>query len=164
MRTLIADDDFTNRLLLQTFLGRYGECHVTVNGREAVEAFRAARAAGQKYDLVCLDIMMPEMDGHAALRAIREEEAKAGIFSKGAKILMTTALSEGKDVVAAFQGLCDSYLVKPISPVRLLQDLKQFGLVKSGPGARGRGPGAGESSCAAHLQSRRSGSRFNGKP
>ena len=40
MRTLIVEDDFTSRLLLQTVLSRYGECHVAINGKEAVEAFR----------------------------------------------------------------------------------------------------------------------------
>jgi two-component system chemotaxis response regulator CheY len=130
MKTLIVDDDFTNRLLLQTFLGRYGECHIAVNGREALEAVLAARVSGHKYDLICLDIMMPEMDGHTALRAIREDEANSGIFSKGVKVIMTTALGEVKDVVTAFQGLCDAYLVKPINTARLLEELKGFGLVR----------------------------------
>jgi two-component system chemotaxis response regulator CheY len=130
MKTLIVDDDFTNRLLLQTFLGRYGECHIAVNGKEAVDAFHTAMEAGSRYDLICMDIMMPEMDGHTALRKIRAQEASAGIFSKAAKVFMTTALGEVKDVATAFEGLCDAYLIKPISPARLLQDLKTFGLVR----------------------------------
>jgi two-component system chemotaxis response regulator CheY len=63
MRTLIVEDDFTSRLLLQSFLSVYGECHIAVNGREAVAAFRAAQERPQAYDLICMDIMMPEMDG-----------------------------------------------------------------------------------------------------
>ena len=47
MRTLIVEDDFTSRLLLQSFLSQYGECHIAVNGKEAVEAFRAAQESGQ---------------------------------------------------------------------------------------------------------------------
>jgi len=50
MRTLIVEDDFTSRLLLQTFLAKYGECHVAVNGKEAVAAFKAAEESGQYYD------------------------------------------------------------------------------------------------------------------
>jgi two-component system chemotaxis response regulator CheY len=73
--------------------------------------------------------MMPEMDGHAAMRAIREKEANAGLFSKGVKIVMMTALADVKDVGAAFQGLCDSYLMKPINLRRLLGELKGFGLI-----------------------------------
>lgn len=130
MKTLIVDDDFTSRLVLQSFLSRYGECHIAVNGKEAVEAFRSASEDREKYDLVCMDIMMPEMDGQAAIRAIREQEASASIFSTGVKIFMTTARGEVKDVIMAFQGLCDSYLVKPINLANLLEDLKGFGLVQ----------------------------------
>jgi two-component system chemotaxis response regulator CheY len=129
MKTLIVEDDFTSRLFLQTVLSRFGECHIAVNGREAVEAFRAALESGERYDLICMDIMMPEMDGQAAIRLIREREANAGLFSKGVKIVMTTALADVKDVSAAFQGLCDSYLMKPINVRRLLGELKGFGLI-----------------------------------
>jgi two-component system chemotaxis response regulator CheY len=44
MHTLIVEDDFTSRLLLQTFLSRYGECFVAVNGQEAVERLSAYRS------------------------------------------------------------------------------------------------------------------------
>jgi two-component system, chemotaxis family, chemotaxis protein CheY len=125
-----VDDDFTSRLLLQTFLSRYGECHIAVNGREAVAAFRCALEDRQEYDLICMDIMMPEMDGQTAIRAIREYEANAGIFSKGVRIIMTTALGEIKDVSGAFQGLCDGYLLKPISTAKLIEDLRASGLVQ----------------------------------
>ncbi|MFY9742801.1 MAG: response regulator, partial [Candidatus Sulfotelmatobacter sp.] len=92
MRTLIVEDDFTSRLLLQSFLAQYGECHIAVNGTEAVAAFRAALENQQPYDLICMDIMMPEMDGQAAIQEIRAIEEAGGIISSnGAKIIMTTA-------------------------------------------------------------------------
>jgi two-component system, chemotaxis family, chemotaxis protein CheY len=130
MKTLIVEDDFTSRLFLQTVLSRYGECHIAVNGKEAVDAFRLAGEAKQTYDLICMDIMMPEMDGQAAMRAIREQEAASGIFTKGVKIVMTTALADIKDVSKAFQGLCDAYLTKPISARKLIENLRGFGLVQ----------------------------------
>jgi PleD family two-component response regulator len=68
MRTLIVEDNHTNRLLLQSVLSIYGECHIAVNGREAVAAFRVAQERGKMYDLICMDIMMPEMDGQTALK------------------------------------------------------------------------------------------------
>src|SRR5664279_4040029 len=52
LRMLLVEDDFASRLLLRTFLSRYGECHIAVNGREAVEAFRSASERGQGYDLI----------------------------------------------------------------------------------------------------------------
>ena len=129
MKTLIVEDDFTSRLFLQTFLSRYGECHIAVNGREAVKAFRMAAGDGSPYDLICMDIMMPEMDGQEALRQVRAlEEARGILPPHGAKIVMTTALKEIKEVFRSFEALCDAYLVKPINTAELLGKLKALGL------------------------------------
>jgi two-component system chemotaxis response regulator CheY len=130
MNTLIVEDDFTCRLLLQSFLSQYGECHVAVNGKEALEAFRAAQKSGKAYDLICMDIMMPEMDGQTAVREIRAIEEAGGTFSSsGVKIIMTTALDDVKNVVQSYKALCDAYLFKPIDTGRLLGHLKEFHLV-----------------------------------
>jgi two-component system, chemotaxis family, chemotaxis protein CheY len=130
MRTLIVEDDFTSRLLLQTFLSKYGECHIASNGKEAITAFNAAQDQNQKYDLICMDIMMPEMDGHETVREIRRiEEANGTLSSSGAKIIMTTALDDVKNVVASFNELCDAYLFKPIDTTKLLGHIKAFQLI-----------------------------------
>ncbi len=131
LRVLLVEDDFASRLLLQTFLSRYGECHIAVNGREAVEAFRSALDRGQGYDLICMDIMMPEMDGREALRQVRALEQARGIFSTyGAKIIMTTAVDDLKEVSRCLMDLCDAYLVKPIDLGKLLRHMKAFQLVQ----------------------------------
>ena len=130
MRVLLVEDDFASRLLLQTFLSRYGECHIAVNGREAVEAFRSALERKEAYDLVCMDIMMPEMDGREAVRKLRALEEARGIFStRGAKIIMTTAVDDFREVVRCFQDLCDAYLTKPISLVKLLRQMRSWQLI-----------------------------------
>jgi len=130
MRTLIAEDDFTSRLLLQSFLSRYGECHVAVNGKEAVESFRLSLENGRRYDLVCMDIMMPEMDGQAAVCGIRALEESAGFLStSGSKIIMITALDDVKNVVTSFKALCDAYIFKPVDIAQLLTQLKSMALV-----------------------------------
>jgi two-component system chemotaxis response regulator CheY len=103
MKTLIVEDDFICRVVLQKLLGAYGECHVAVNGKEAVAVFQQALKTRQSYDLVCLDILMPEMDGQVALKAIRDAEESVGIYShRGAKIIMTTALSDVQNIMTAF--------------------------------------------------------------
>lgn len=130
LRVLLVEDDFASRLLLQTFLSRYGECHIAVNGREAVEAVRSSLERGQKYDLICMDIMMPEMDGQEALQQIRDSEMAAGILSsEGAKIVMTTALDNPENIFSAFFELCDHYLVKPIDTTKLLELLRSSALI-----------------------------------
>ena len=117
--------------MLQTFLSRYGECHIAVNGKEAVEAFRSGLERKRTYDLVCMDVMMPEMDGPEAVRQIRAMEETRGIVShNGAKIVMTTAVDDIKSVAQCFQDLCDAYLVKPIDLAKLLGLMKSYQLVK----------------------------------
>jgi len=130
MRTLIVEDDFTSRLLLQSFLAKYGECHIAVNGKEAVDAFRSAQESRQKYDLICMDIMMPEMDGQTAVKEIRAlEEAGGTLSTHGVKIIMTTALDDVKNVVESFKSLCDAYVFKPIDTGKLLAHLRETDLV-----------------------------------
>ena len=63
MKILIAEDDFASRKFMLRFLSKFGECDVTVDGMEAVDAFLMALDCDEGYDLVCLDIMMPELDG-----------------------------------------------------------------------------------------------------
>lgn len=115
MRILIVEDDFISRKVLEKQLSMFGETDVTVNGREAVEAVRLQIAQGEPYDIICLDIMMPEMDGQEALRAIRNAEKEADIEGLDrTKIIMTTALNDSKDILSSFKDECDGYLVKPI--------------------------------------------------
>lgn len=129
MKTLIVEDDFTNRLLLQRFLSRYGECHIAVNGKEAVEAFRESEESGQPYHLICMDIMMPVMNGQDALRQIRAIEDQKTAPNFGVKVIMTTALKDLKSVREAYHNLCDAYMVKPLDLGQLLGHLQTFRLV-----------------------------------
>ncbi len=130
LRMLLVEDDFTSRLLLQTFLSRHGLCHIAVNGKEAVEAVRSALERGDRYDLICMDIMMPEMNGREAVRRVRALEEEHGIHStSGAKIIMTTAVDDIKEVIRCFKELCDAYLVKPVDLAKLLGHMKSFHLV-----------------------------------
>jgi two-component system, chemotaxis family, chemotaxis protein CheY len=130
VKTLVVEDDFTSRLILQEMLGAYGPVHIAVNGREAVQAFRDATNAGEPYHLVCLDIMMPEMDGHDVLKDIRAfEETRGAIGPASAKVFMTSALSDSKNVFSAFKEQCEAYLVKPVDRQKLTAQLKVFGLV-----------------------------------
>ncbi|MCQ2506785.1 MAG: response regulator [Lachnospiraceae bacterium] len=112
------------------FLPKFGECDVTVDGMEAVDAFMMALEANEGYDLVCLDIMMPELDGYQVLKAIRDIEVERGIpEEKRAKVIMTTALNEGRNVTKAFELGCVAYAGKPIDQEKFESVLKKLGLV-----------------------------------
>jgi two-component system chemotaxis response regulator CheY len=70
------------------------------------------------------------MDGREAVRRVRAMEEDQGILSNyGAKIIMTTAVDEIREVIHCFQELCDAYLVKPIDLAQLLDQMKSFHLV-----------------------------------
>ncbi len=128
MRILIAEDDFASRKFLYKFLSGYGECDMTIDGSETLEAFSLAYEEGMPYDLVCLDIMMPKLDGIKVLEAIRELEQKWGIGERETvKIIMTTALNDVKNVFDSFETGCEAYASKPINTKKLVEVMKKLG-------------------------------------
>lgn len=131
MRALIAEDDFIARKYLKEILSPYGDCDIVVDGQEAVQAFRLAWDEKKPYDLICLDIMMPNMDGHQALREIREMEKNIGIKgSSEVKVIMITALGDPKNVFEAYyKGGATSYIVKPVDRAKLLEEIRSFNLI-----------------------------------
>ena len=130
MKTLIVEDDFVSRRLIQTILSPYGRCEMATNGKEAVLAFKLAWKENDPYDLICLDIMMPEMDGLEVLEEVRRIEEERGISGlSGVKIIMTTALDDPRSIMKAFNKQCEDYLIKPIDRVRLLEKVKELGLM-----------------------------------
>ncbi len=130
MRILLAEDDFVTRKFMADFLSKYGECDVTVDGMEAVDAFMMALEDGKPYDLVCLDIMMPVMDGYQALMGIRNLEKERNIPPEQAvKVIMATALNEEKNVKMAFDLGCTIYSGKPIDKDRFEQAMSKLGLI-----------------------------------
>jgi len=130
MKTLAVDDDLTCRKLLGRLLGSLGLCDIAVNGEEAVILFEQALAKNAPYHLICLDIMMPGLDGQGVLKKIRSLEEEHGIRGLDqAKIIMTTALNDRKNILEGFRSQCDGYLVKPIRKTVLFEKLEELGLL-----------------------------------
>lgn len=127
MKILIADDNYASRRLLKVYLKDYGNCVFATNGLEAIEAYKLAHGAGEPFSLVCLDIMMPEMDGMESLRQIRAFETEQGVpAEKQSKIIMTTALDDRKDIIDSFNEGCEAYLIKPVEENQLTKVLTQL--------------------------------------
>ena len=130
MRILLAEDDFASRKFMDKFLSKYGECEITVDGEEAVDAFMMALEDEEPYDLICLDIMMPVMDGYQVLKAIRNIEAERGIAKEDrVKVIMTTALNEERNVKMAFVLGCEAYSGKPIDEQKFEKVLQKLNLI-----------------------------------
>lgn len=130
MRILIAEDDLASRMFLSKFLSQYGECDIVVDGLETIDAYLLAMRERKPYDLLCLDVMMPKIDGVKVLRAIRDLEIQKFILpEKRLKIIITTALAETDLVKAAFEIGCDGYAAKPIDTERLVELLRKLNLI-----------------------------------
>jgi two-component system chemotaxis response regulator CheY len=130
LKMLIVEDDLPSYKILEEYLSEYGDCTIVANGAEGVEAFKNELDAGTPYDLVCLDIMMPEMDGHEALRTIRQIEQKHGIFEpSGVSVIMTTAKDRSRDMIEAFDEGCASYIVKPVEQEKLVAEMQKLDLI-----------------------------------
>jgi two-component system chemotaxis response regulator CheY len=131
MKVLIVEDDFISRKLLQDVLGHYGECDVAVDGVESVEAFKVALESNNPYELVCMDIMLPRMDGQQALKEIRKLEKENNVEVKDeVKVLMITALGDPKNVMESlYRGGANSYIVKPVDTKKLIEEIRKLGLL-----------------------------------
>lgn len=131
MKTLIVEDDFISRKIMKELLAPLGECDIAIDGEEAVKAFLLAHEEKRPYDLICMDIMMPNLDGHGALENIRDIERERGIeCAREVRVIMTTALDDPKNVVdSMYRGGAISYLVKPVTRQKLLQEIRSHGLV-----------------------------------
>lgn len=132
MNILIVDDDFISRTKMNTILEEMGTCTMAETGAEAVTTFKAALAGGKPFDLITLDINMPDMDGKEALASIRTIESDNHISDTDkVKVIMVTAHSDKGSLVSCFQSGCDDFVVKPFD-VHLLKE-KIDKLFPSGP-------------------------------
>lgn len=135
MRALIVEDDVISREILQKILNEYGDCDLAFDGREGIEIFKHALKEARPYDLICMDIMMPELSGLDALHRIRQIEKEHGVNrADEAKVIMTTALSGSKEVIdALYKGGASAYFVKPIELDAFVQELEKIGLIEKQP-------------------------------
>lgn len=131
MKSLVVEDDFVSRKLLQNILAKFGESDIAVNGIEALKVVKSSLQAGEPYDLICLDIQMPELDGHQTLKEIRllEEGFLSRNPEKEIKVIMTTGVKDKEDVLKAFKEGCEAYIQKPFSQAELLGKLEEIGLI-----------------------------------
>lgn len=129
MRILIVEDDFSSQQLLSRYLKSQGETVIAEDGEKAVRQFQKALDSRQPFDLICLDIMLPIMDGQEVLKQIRSIEEARGIGGlEGCKIIMLTALRDAENIMMAFRSQCEVYISKPIAKDILYREIQNLGL------------------------------------
>jgi len=132
VKCLIVEDQFLSRRILKDLLSPHFECDIAINGQEAVTSFQLAHEGKRPYDLICMDIMMPVVDGYEALQQIRSMEQEKGISqNREVKVIMISALDDPQTVVKSFYiGGATSYLVKPVTRQKLMHEVRQLGLLQ----------------------------------
>jgi CheY-like chemotaxis protein len=122
LSVLVAEDNEINALLMRSLLTRLGHhAVITTNGEEALESWLAATSAGTPYDLVLMDIQMPQLDGIETTKRIRRLEASQP--GRQTPILALTANALVEDRYACFEAGMDGFLIKPLDREKLADAL-----------------------------------------
>ncbi len=132
MNILIVDDNPVTQKLMVEMLSRYGNCQVAADGESAVAMFIRGLEEGNSFELVCLDIMIPKLDGQQVLQRIRDAEKEKEVLEACfSKIMMVTSLDDSENIMQAFtKGHCDAYVMKPVNRAKLGYHLRDMKLVK----------------------------------
>lgn len=132
MRILIADDSETDLKILTGLLKRQGDCQTAVTGTEVLRVIKQAIENRTPFNLLCLDILLPDMAGHDVLTQIRNlEKSKSISKNDRLKIIMITGMHDVKNILKATNLGCDGYVTKPVDKERLMIELSKLGLVVS---------------------------------
>ncbi|MBC7818926.1 MAG: response regulator, partial [Planctomycetaceae bacterium] len=119
LRVLVIDDNTTNRRILQAMLTHWRMMPAAAEGGQAgLEALRAAAQAEAPFQLILLDVMMPDMDGFAVLEQIRREPE----IDRPAILMLSSADRPG-DIARARELGATAYLIKPVRPSELLETI-----------------------------------------
>lgn len=126
MRFLIVDDDESIHLYLQGILAPFAVCDMAHSGAEALDLFLQAHDDQQPYDVIFMDILMPEQDGHKTAERLRHEELRLEISeAEQFTLVMITSLVDNKNVSKAFfNTFASCYIVKPFDSDQVIDELR----------------------------------------
>jgi two-component system chemotaxis response regulator CheY len=131
MKILIVEDEFVSREKIYQILKNFGDCTVAEGGKAALALFKDALQKGHPFDLITLDISMPDMDGKDVLKQIREIENSMNLESpKKTKVIMLTGYADKGNIQGSLKAGCDDYLLKPFDKHIIEEKLKNLNLIK----------------------------------
>ncbi len=114
-KILVVDDSRTAMMMNKMILAKHPFTIVTAcNGREGVE-----KALAELPDLILMDVVMPEMNGFDALRAIRDKAE-----TKDTPVIMVTTRSEAENVEVGYEIGCNDYITKPVNGPELIEKIR----------------------------------------
>jgi len=131
LKCLIVDDDVLGRELTIQYLEGVAACDTASNGKEALGLFASALVGGAPYDVVMLDLLMPEMNGYEAGTAIRQLEKEHGLTTaSGVSIIIVSSVNTPKEIVHAYMSAQSAaHLTKPLKPEKLRKTLVALELI-----------------------------------
>ncbi len=128
MKILVVDDEMVSREKMKMIMGHFGECDAVESGADAMEKFVSAWNSWSPYDLISLDVQMPEMDGVEVLNRIRGMEREKNVpENKRVKVVMVTARSDKDTIMTSIQAGCNDYVVKPFDKTIVAKKLTKLG-------------------------------------
>jgi len=128
MKCLVVDDDGVSLNKMQKIIGEFGDCVLAESGKDAIVEFNHAWDQKLPFELISLDISMPDMSGIDVLIAIRNIEKEKGISKdRQCKVMMVTATADQDVVIGSVKAGCNTYIVKPFDRTRVVEKLKSLG-------------------------------------
>ena len=131
LKILIVDDSKSAQLKILSILSKYGECDQAYNGKEGVDCYKTSLKTNYNYDLIVMDIVMPEMNGLEAAKEIRRIQEQHKIpEEKKAEIIMLTSKADPEHMMKAhFEVGVTSYVTKPFEDKTLIEAMSNLGLI-----------------------------------
>lgn len=125
MKMLIVDDEMAALTKMKTLLSAYGECTMVINGQHALQQCAKAIQSETPFDLITIDIELPEMNGIDLLAAINKLETSSNV--PASKKLMVTASGTKDNLLKATIKGCDGFIVKPVKRDTLSEKMTSLG-------------------------------------
>ena len=120
MKILIAEDDRLSRAFLKKAMEKYGACDVAVDGMEALDLYLESIKRQEPYDLLCLDIMMPKVDGLKTLKVIRDLAEEHMTM-----VIVTHEMSFAQDVADRVIFMADGVIVEEGTPEEVMVNTRE---------------------------------------
>ncbi len=127
MKILIIDDDRISRIKLERFLKSFGVCDMVDNGMAGLDLFKKAWDDWYPYDLITLDIEMPDVSGEEILMELRDLESNKKVpADKKVKIVMVTSHSDPDSVSNCISAGCNNFIIKPFNKESIKKIIKEL--------------------------------------